>query len=219
MSRPAFAGALRPGALPPAFFERDTALVARELLGQRLYHELPGGEVLSGIIVETEAYLGLTDKAAHSYGDRRTARTATMYGPPGRAYVYLIYGMYYCLNAITRPEGVPEGVLIRALEPEQGKERWTAEFPRLKPRQWLSGPGRLCRAMRIGKAENGLNLSDSALWIGHGPGVRQDEVVASPRVGIAYADEAVHWPLRFSVRGNPCVSQPSTSPAGSGRMG
>ena len=194
-------------ALPPEFYARDTVTVARELLGQRLCHQLPDGELRSGIIVETEAYLGLRDKAAHSYGDRRTPRTATMYGPPGRAYVYLIYGMYSCLNAITQPEGVPEGVLIRALEPERGHEHWQVELPHLKPAQWLSGPGRLCRGMRIGRDHNGLSLCGSALWVEPGRLVAEADIAAGPRIGIAYAEEAVDWPLRFRVAGNASVSK------------
>lgn len=194
-------------ALPAAFYARDTVTVARELLGQRLCHRLPDGELRSGIIVETEAYLGLGDKAAHSYGDRRTARTATLYGPPGRAYVYLIYGMYSCLNVITQPEGVPEGVLIRALEPEQGRERWQQALPRLRPAQWLSGPGRLCRGMGIGRDHNGLCLSGSTLWVEQGRTLAEADIVAGPRVGIGYAEEAVDWPLRFMVAGHPSVSR------------
>lgn len=194
-------------ALPLDFYARDTITVARELLGQRLCRRLPGGELRSGIIVETEAYLGVIDKAAHTYGDRRTPRTETMYGAPGTAYVYLIYGMYNCLNAVTRAVGVPEAVLIRALEPEQSYESWQQELPRLKPKQWLSGPGRLCRGMHIGRGDNGLLLNSQELWIEAGRVVAEADIVAGPRVGIAYAEEAVDWPLRFGVRGNASVSR------------
>ena len=193
--------------LPPDFYARDTVTVARELLGQRLCHRLPGGELRTGTIVETEAYLGLGDKDAHSYGGKRTPRTATMYGPPGHAYVYLIYGMHYCLNAVTRPEGVPEAVLIRALEPEQGHELWAQELPHLKPEQWLSGPGRLCRGMKIDKAANGLCLGNSVLWIEAKGAVADADIEAGPRIGIAYAEEAVDWPLRFYVRRSRSVSK------------
>jgi DNA-3-methyladenine glycosylase len=196
-----------PTALPPDFYARDTTRVARELLGKRLCHQLPGGEIRSGIIVETEAYLGIIDKAAHTYGGKRTARTETMFGAPGLAYVYLIYGMYHCLNAVTRAEGVPEAVLIRALEPEHGHEQWEQELPRLKPRQWLSGPGRLCRGMKIDKVQNGLSFCDSPLWIEEARRVRKKDISAGPRVGIDYAEEAVEWPLRFSIAGNCFVSR------------
>ena len=194
-------------ALPQDFYARDTVTVARELLGKRLLHRLPGGEVRSGIIVETEAYLGVIDKAAHTYGGKRTPRTETMFGAPGTAYVYLIYGMYHCLNAVTRAEGVPEAVLIRALAPEQGLEQWQVELPRLKPRQWLSGPGRLCRGMKISKDQNGLMLDSSSLWIENTAPVTESEIEAGPRVGIAYAEEAVDWPLRFYMRGHHSVSR------------
>ena len=194
--------------LPPEFYARDTTKVARELLGKRLCHRLPGGEVRNGIIVETEAYLGVIDKAAHTYGGKRTPRTETMFAAPGTAYVYLIYGMYYCLNAVTRAVDVPEAVLIRALEPEQEREYWQTELPRLKPRQWLSGPGRLCRGMKIDKAQNGLNLCTSSLWIEEGLRVAKKEIKAGPRVGINYAEEAIGWPLRFSLDGNTAVSKP-----------
>jgi DNA-3-methyladenine glycosylase len=196
-----------PDTLPPAFYARDTTMVARELLGKRLCHRLPGGELRSGIIVETEAYLGLTDKAAHTYGGKRTPRTETMYAAPGTAYVYLIYGMYHCLNAVTRAVDIPEAVLIRALEPEQGQAQWEQELPRLKPRQWLSGPGRLCRGMKIDKAQNGLSFCDSTLWIEEGRRVAKKEIEAGPRVGIGYAEEAVDWPLRFYLRKNTAVSK------------
>ncbi|MCD6061918.1 MAG: D-3-methyladenine glycosylase, partial [Moraxellaceae bacterium] len=151
--------------LPASFYRRDTELVARELLGARLCRVLPDGTYLSGLIVETEAYLGAGDRACHTYGGRRTTRTETMFAPGGVAYVYLIYGMYYCLNAVTRSHGEPEAVLIRALAAETGQELWAERFPRLKPRQWLSGPGRLCRAMGIGKAQDGLPLQSEELWI------------------------------------------------------
>lgn len=197
----------RGSVLPAAFYARDTVTVARGLLGQRLCHRLPDGELRSGIIVETEAYLGLQDKAAHSFGGKRTARTETMYGPPGRAYVYLIYGMYYCLNAITQAEGVPEGVLIRALEPEQGHAGWARELAHLKPKHWLSGPGRLCRGMQIGKAQNGLDLSSSSLWVEAAGALADADIIAGPRIGIGYAEEAVDWPLRFYRRGSLSVSK------------
>lgn len=193
--------------LPRRFYARDTVTVARELLGQRLCHRLPTGEVLSGVIVETEAYLGIADKACHTFGGRRTPRTETMWGEAGHAYVYLIYGMYFCLNAVTRGEGHPEAVLIRALSPEQGHEHWAAHYPRLKSRQWLSGPGRLCRALYINKGHNGLDLTKSELWIERGELVPEENIACAPRVGVDYAEEAAEWPLRFYVLGHEAVSR------------
>lgn len=195
-------------ALPRSFYRRDTEVVARELLGQRLCRRLPDGQLLSGIIVETEAYLGTGDRACHTFGGRRTPRTETMYAAGGVAYVYLIYGMYYCLNAVTRDAGEPEAVLIRALAPEQGHEYWQSNYPRLPPPQWLSGPGRLCRAMQIDKTCNGLSLQAADLWIEAAGTVDAASIVAGPRVGVAYAGAAAQWPLRFHVAGEPSVSRP-----------
>lgn len=210
MNRPASPLPLSPDhALPAAFYARDTTTVARELLGMRVCHRLTDGTLRSGLIVETEAYLGVIDKAAHSYAGRHTARTQTMFGPPGRAYVYLIYGLHHCLNAVTGSEGVPEAVLIRALVPEQGLELWQVEWPRLRPHQWLSGPGRLCRGMGISLAQNGSDLcGTSPLWIE--PSAWQvGEVACGPRIGIDYAGEAVDWPLRFYAARHPAVSAPA----------
>lgn len=198
---------MKDDALPASFYRRDTATVARELLGRRLCRRLPDGTVLSGIIVETEAYLGTEDRACHTFGGRQTSRTASMYAAGGIAYVYLIYGMYYCLNAVTRNAGEPEAVLIRALAPEQGHALWQEWFPRLKPRQWLSGPGRLCRAMRIDKAQDGLPLQSAELWIAEGEPVAAASIVAAPRVGVDYAGDAALWPLRFYVRDHESVSR------------
>lgn len=195
-------------ALPLSFYRRDTETVARELLGQRLYRRLPDGRLLSGIIVETEAYLGVSDRACHTFGGKRTPRTETMYAAGGVAYVYLIYGMYCCLNAVTRHEGDPEAVLIRALAPEQGHEFWQERHPKLKPHQWLSGPGRLCRALQLDRDSNGLSLRSEALWIASGTSVAATDIVASPRIGVDYAGEAAQWPLRFSVAGERAVSRP-----------
>ncbi|MDF2447341.1 MAG: DNA-3-methyladenine glycosylase [Moraxellaceae bacterium] len=198
---------MRRKALPTTFYRRDTTTVARELLGMRLCRQLPDGDVQSGIIVETEAYLGREDPACHTYGGRHTPRTATMYAAGGVAYVYLIYGMYYCLNAVTRDAGEPEAVLIRALAPEQGMAQWQAAYPRLKPHQWLSGPGRLCRALQIDKSLDGLSLRSEALWIEKGERVAGEDIVSAPRIGVDYAGAAAQWPLRFYVHQHPAVSR------------
>lgn len=193
--------------LPLAFYRRDTTTVARELLGMRLFRRLPDGTLLSGRIVETEAYLGTGDPACHTFGGRHTPRTATMYAAGGVAYVYLIYGMHWCLNAVTRGAGEPEAVLVRAVAAEQGHGHFAAALPHLKPAQWLSGPGRLCRAMAIGRAENGLSLRSEALWIARGVAMGDEHVAAVPRVGVDYAGEAAAWPLRFYIKGEPAVSR------------
>lgn len=194
-------------ALPLSFYRRNTEVVARELLGMRLCRRLPDGTLLNGRIVETEAYLGTTDPACHTFGGRHTPRTATMYAAGGVAYVYLIYGMHWCLNAVTRQEGEPEAVLIRAVAAEAGQEHFAAALPHLKPAQWLSGPGRLCRALEIGRAQNGVSLRSDELWIEPGEPVAAADVVAVSRVGVDYAGEAAAWPLRFYVRDEPAVSR------------
>lgn len=197
---------MKAAALPASFYRRDAGTVARELLGKRLCHRRDDGRLLSGTIVETEAYLGEIDRASHAFAGRRTARTETMFAEGGLAYVYLIYGMYYCLNAVAGHKGDAEAVLIRALRPDVEHEEWRERFPRLKPRQWLSGPGRLCRAMGIDKSHNGLSLQSPPLWIAEGEAVAGSNILSGPRIGIDYAKEAVDWPLRFWLRDEPAVS-------------
>lgn len=182
-------------ALPRSFYDRETETVARELLGKLLAHRV--GKVLRvGRIVETEAYLGPHDLASHS-SRGRTARTEVMFGPPGHAYVYLIYGVHHCLNVVTQAEGHAAAVLIRALEPVRNLEGST------------KGPGLLCRAMGIDRRLNGHDLVSEDLFIAPpGPGEAEPpEVVARPRVGVDYAGEWAERPLRFYLRGNPHVSR------------
>jgi DNA-3-methyladenine glycosylase len=187
------------------FFARGTLEVARDLLGCVLVHELDS-EVRAGIIVETEAYDGPEDRASHA-SRRRTPRNEVMFGPPGHIYVYLIYGMYHCLNFVTGPEGYPAAVLIRALEPLEGVDSST------------QGPGRLCRAMGI---DLGNNLEDAT----RGPlfvaprGLREDErIVTSPRIGVDYAGDWTTKPYRFSVDGNRWVSRRPARPGRVNRRG
>jgi DNA-3-methyladenine glycosylase len=179
--------------LPRGFYDRETETVARELLGMLLAHRVEG-RLRVGRVVETEAYLGPHDLAAHS-ARGRTARTEVMFGPPGHAYVYLIYGVHHCLNAVTGPEGHASAVLIRALEPVEGVEGNTR------------GPGRLCRALGIDRRHNGRDLVGDELFLAE-PGRRGPiEVVARPRIGVAYAGEWAAKPLRFFIRDNAFVSR------------
>jgi DNA-3-methyladenine glycosylase len=168
------------------FYARDTLTVARELIGMHLVHA-QGGAVRSGRIVETEAYQGPQDLAAHS-SRGRTARTEVMFGPPGHAYVYFIYGFWHCLNVVTEPEGVPHAVLLRALEPVSG----------IEDRTW--GPGLLCRAMHIDKRLNGADLCGEVLWLER-PGTagrrRPPRIGRSARIGVDYAGEWARRPWRF----------------------
>lgn len=195
------------------FYNRDTLVVAKELLGKILVHKV-GGKVYKGKIVETEGYLGVKDKAAHSYGGRRTKRVEIMYGPPGTSYVYLIYGMYYCFNVVTREEGVPEAVLIRGIEPidevySMGYNRFHKGFDELSSYQRKNisnGPGKLCQAMNIDKDLNGEDLCGDRFYIEEGKDEKFN-IVEAKRIGIDYAEEAKNFLWRFYIEGNPHVSK------------
>ena len=202
--------------LSPAFFDRDPRRVARSLLGKVLIRKTARG-ILAGRIVETEAYLGAGDAAAHS-ASGKTPRNSVLFGPPGFAYVYFIYGNYYCLNVSCLPDGVAGGVLFRALEPLMGVKEMAAgrglEIPGpedLKRAAWLrgiaSGPGRMCEALDVTRArDNGKNFTSprSDLQIAD-DGYRVRHVAVGPRIGIQKATEE---PLRYLIAGNPFVSAP-----------
>jgi DNA-3-methyladenine glycosylase len=191
-----------PKPLPKSFYRRDTADVARALLGCRLTRRLPDGTTRSVILVETEAYLGVQDRAAHTWGGRRTPRVAPMWGEGGHAYVYFVYGMHYCLNVVTQVEGVPEAVLLRAGMPEE-------EGISLKVKRGgiASGPAKLCAYLGVTTALSGASLSGPELVLSRGPRWQFD-VVVGPRVGVDYAGLAAAWPLRFAVAGCPAVTRP-----------
>lgn len=166
-----------------------------------------GNGIASGIIVETEAYLGEHDLACHAVVGR-TARTAHLYGPPGIAYVYFIYGMYWCFNAVTRAEGLPSAVLVRALEPLDGIELMRKRRPRAKHSADLTnGPGKLCAALGITGAMNGLTLRHKPIVIREGESVAEGDVGVTTRIGIAPARSA-DWPLRWIVKHNRFISHP-----------
>jgi DNA-3-methyladenine glycosylase len=195
------------GYLPESFFARPTLTVARDLLGQRLVRQVDG-QRLSGIIVETEAYIGPNDTASHA-SKGRTPRTRVMFGPPGHTYVYLIYGMYHMLNIVTERDGFPAAVLIRALEPLEGVAHMQARRGKAGGKNLTNGPGKLCRAMAIDLALNNWSLGcGQDLWLEAGPPVPAEAVAAGPRIGIDYAapaDRSAAW--RFWLRGNSFVSQ------------
>jgi len=168
--------------LPRAFFERDAATVARALLGQRVVRVLDGQRV-GGLICETEAYGGADDQASHAY--RRTPRSAIMYGPPGYAYVYFIYGMHFCLNAVTEADGQPGAVLIRAIVPDEGVAIMRDHRGRVAERSLTDGPGKLCHALGITRAQNGIDLTASAeLSIEAGVPVADEQIEITPRIGV-----------------------------------
>lgn len=186
--------------LPHTFYDRDTVVVARELLGRTLVRRTPQG-VLAGVIVETEAY-GPDDLANHA-ARGKTARNATMFGPPGFAYVYRIYGMHWCLNAVTRGEGFGEAVLLRALEPVAGIEAMRRSRGVEEARLLCAGPGRLCAALGITGALDGADLTGPDLCI-TGEQPTGLEVVTTTRVGIT---QAADLPWRFYVAGSRFVSR------------
>ncbi|MGA9837649.1 MAG: DNA-3-methyladenine glycosylase [Gemmatimonadaceae bacterium] len=189
--------------LPARFFARDTELVARDLLGAILECRTADG-VASGRIVETEAYLGEHDAACHAAAGL-TARTAPLYGPPGSAYVYFIYGMHWCVNAVTRARGLPSAVLIRAVSPVAGLAlmRDRRGHPR-RDVDLTNGPAKLCDALGIDGRHNACSLQRSPLVIRASAPVADGEVVVTPRIGIR---RAADWLLRFAVAGDPFVSR------------
>lgn len=194
------------------FYNRDTAVVAKELLGKVIVHEI-NGQKLSGKIVETEAYMGIMDKAAHSYGGRRTPRVEVMYGKPGFSYVFIIYGMYYCFNTVTREEGTPQAVLIRAVEPVEGIDlmainRFKRPYDQITKSQiknLTNGPGKLCGALLIDKNQNGEDLCGNKLYIEEGENEKFN-IISSKRIGIDYAEEAKDYLWRFYIEDNKYVS-------------
>jgi DNA-3-methyladenine glycosylase len=190
-------------ALPQSFYARDTELVARDLLGCILECRTERG-LASGRIVETEAYLGEHDLACHAAAGL-TQRTRPLYGPPGTAYVYFIYGVHWCFNAVTRDEGLPSAVLIRAIEPIAGVELMRARRPAARRDLDLTnGPGKLCAALGIDARHNTLPLHRPPVLIRQGDPVPASAVSVTPRIGIR---ECADWPLRWLVASNPYVSR------------
>ena len=179
--------------LPRSFYNRETATVARELLGKLLVHRVHGGARV-GRIVEVEAYLGAHDRASHS-ARGLTPRTQVMFGPPGHAYVYFIYGVHHCMNVVTQAEGTASAVLLRALEPVANVAGRT------------QGPGLLCRAMGIDLALNGHDLTSADFHLADDRAAARISVVRRPRIGVDYAGRWAKRLLRFYIRGNAFVSR------------
>jgi len=195
--------------LPRDFFIRDTLAVARELLGQRLVRLLDGGDKrLLGRIVEVEAYVGENDEACHA-SRGCTKRNAPMFGPPGHAYVYFIYGMYHCFNVVTEREGFPAAVLIRALEPLEGIELMRELRGGRPDLPLTSGPARLCQALDIDRRLDGADLctSGAPLFLERAAAVLDEDIVAGPRIGVRGDEAALTAPWRFYVRDNRYVSR------------
>lgn len=196
--------------LPREFYTRPNVLtVARELLGKLLVVPAKNGRRVSGIIVEAEAYRGPKDRAAHSYGGRRTKRTETMYRVGGTAYIFFVYGMYYQFNVVTNAEEVPHAVLIRALEPVEGIEIMRKRRHGQPDHNLTNGPGKLCIALGIDRRFDRADLLGDKVWIEEGKTIPRSQIASGPRIGIDYAEEWVEKPWRFWTKNNPYVSRRS----------
>ena len=196
--------------LPYTFYhDTDVNRLAKELLGKYLYTNIEG-VLTGGMIVETEAYAGVEDKASHAYGGRLTDRTKTMYLAGGMSYVYLCYGIHHLFNVVTGPVNTPHAVLIRGMEPVVGiydmlqRRNMIALKPNIS-----AGPGALAKALGIDRSLNGKDLLGDEIWIEDGLPVAANEIVAAPRVGVAYAAEHALLPWRYYVKGNKFVSKPN----------
>lgn len=197
--------------LTPEIYTLPALEAAPRLLGQHLVRRTEDGEIRCRI-VETESYGGAEDKGSHAYGGRRTVRTEAMFSSGGTVYIYLIYGMYHCVNVVTAAEDEPHAVLIRALEPLTPRDaelmasyRGTAVK---KPSDLSGGPGKLCRALRIDKSLNlsRFDLKGGAMWIEQGDPAESLDIVQAPRINIPYAEDYADRPWRFYLQGNPYVS-------------
>jgi DNA-3-methyladenine glycosylase len=188
------------------FYERETLHVAKDLLGKYLVHHTTDG-ITVGKIVEVEAYVGVNDAACHAYNGKYTKRTKIMFGRGGHAYVYLIYGVYYCMNIVTNQESCPEAVLIRALEPIDGLDIMQQRRTTDKKLNLCSGPGKLCAAMGISKAQNELDLCGETMYLLSGEMILPEHIVTTPRINIDSAKEAREYPWRFIIQDNPFVSK------------
>lgn len=192
------------------FYTGDTVEIARQLLGKYIVRRLDGEDLICRI-TETEAYVGRMDKACHAYNYRHTPRTSTMFGPPGHAYIYLIYGMYNCLNFVTEPEGEPSAVLLRGVVPVAGLDtisclRFGCSYGEMHPyqrRHWMDGPGKICKGLSLSRADNGTDLTGDTLFLTDDPGSpevalpHREVIRCGPRIGIDYAEEAITFPWRF----------------------
>jgi DNA-3-methyladenine glycosylase len=200
---------MKPKKLPRSFYQQETVSVARGLIGTLLWRRIEGVFVAARI-VETEAYLGANDPASHARGGLRSKRNEAMYGEGGHAYVYFTYGMHWCMNVVTQEAGIAEAVLLRAAEPVRGVELMRERRPKAKrDSDLMSGPGKLCMALAIDRALDGAPLDGSEMFITEPDAtVAPADIVVSSRIGVGYAGDAAHWPLRFYLRGSEHVSRP-----------
>jgi DNA-3-methyladenine glycosylase len=190
------------------YLQEDVVAISKDLLGKFLFTNIHDEGITGGMIVETEAYAGAIDKASHAHGNRMTNRTKVMYEEGGVAYVYFIYGMYNLFNIITNSGGIPHAILIRAIEPTEGidimlKRR---KMDTLK-RNLTAGPGTLTQALGITREQNGLSLLEDTIWLeDRGVHLKEKNIIASPRVGVAYAEEHAELPWRFRIKDNKWTS-------------
>lgn len=194
--------------LPRDFYTRSNVVtVARDLLGKLLVVPTRNGARVSGKIVEVEAYRGPQDRAAHSYGGRRTKRTETMYGIGGTAYVFFVYGMYNQFNVVTNAADAPHAVLIRAIEPVEGIDVMRRRRPGKTDHSLTNGPGKLCIALDIDRKLDAADLLGNRVWLEDGERVPRSRILSGPRIGIDYAEEWIDKPWRFWLKDNPYVSR------------
>lgn len=195
--------------LERSFYERDdVALVARELLGKILYSQIEG-QTCVGRITEVEAYSGLNDKACHAHNGKRTPRTEVMFKQGGHSYVYLCYGIHHMFNVVTNREGIPDAVLIRAIEPVLGIDEMLRRRNKVKLQKTLtSGPGALGQAMGLHfKKHNGIDLLGDTIWIEDAPNLQEDDIFVTTRIGVDYAEEDALKPWRFYINNSSWISR------------
>jgi len=190
------------------FYTRtDTLQIAQDLLGKILVVPTATGKRVSGMIVETEAYLGIEDKAAHSYGNRRTKRTETMFAVGGTVYIFFIYGMYFQFNVVAGATGTPHAILIRAVAPVEGIEIMRERRGQMKDANLTSGPGKLCIALGIDKTFNNEDLTGNRVWLEDSTEISSYQIACGKRIGIDYAEEYAEKPWRFWLKDNLFVSR------------
>ena len=193
--------------LPRDFYLQDTVTVARALLGCTLWRRI-GRQLLAARIVETEAYLGANDLAAHTRKGLRTERNESMYLPGGHAYVYFTYGMHFCMNVVTQEADIAEAVLLRGAQPVKGIEAMQERRPKARREfDLMNGPGKICAALGIDRELDGEPLDGKRLWLtAREAEIADDDIAVTPRIGVDNSGDAAHWPLRFFLRGNRYVS-------------
>jgi DNA-3-methyladenine glycosylase len=195
--------------LPLSYYlQEDVVALSKDLLGKFLFTNIHEEGITGGMIVETEAYAGAIDKASHAHGNRMTNRTKVMYEEGGVAYVYFIYGMYNLFNIITNSHGTPHAILIRAIEPTEGIDIMLCrrKMDALK-RNLTAGPGTLAQALGITREQNGISLLEDTIWLeDRGVHIKEKDIITSPRVGVAYAEEHAELPWRFRIKGNKWTS-------------